>query len=302
MPPRRRNTTSSTPRPSNAIRWRSFPRPVPHAASGSASTIRTVGIGTKPNATGLINDWDFGPLNKRKPDSYFRQKSLPQVEELASHYKPALIWFDVPDLTRQRSEEFLTVIRRHVPGLHRQRPHRQRPGRLRHARAVHPGQRNAGTRLGNLHDHQRYLGLQVVRHQLQVDRNAASESDRHRQQGRQLSAQRRPDGRGPDPGSRSAAAQGNGRLAEGERRGDLRHVGGPVEEGAGVGAGDAKARQIVPARLRLADNGKTAVAGDRQGGQGLSSGSAWANAATDGRRRRRGNPMCRPSRSIRLPA
>ena len=69
----------------------------------------------EPNATGLLNDWDFGPLNKRDPDVYFRQKSLPQVEELVAQYKPALLWFDVPDLTRQRSQEFLNVIRRHVP-------------------------------------------------------------------------------------------------------------------------------------------------------------------------------------------
>jgi alpha-L-fucosidase len=69
----------------------------------------------EPNAPGFINDWDFGPLSKRNPDLYFRQKSLPQVEELVAAYKPALMWFDVPDLTPERSREFLNVIRRHVP-------------------------------------------------------------------------------------------------------------------------------------------------------------------------------------------
>jgi alpha-L-fucosidase len=69
----------------------------------------------EPNATGLVNDWDFGPIGKRNPDLYFKQKSLPQVEELASTYKPALFWFDVPDLTPARSREFLNVIRKHVP-------------------------------------------------------------------------------------------------------------------------------------------------------------------------------------------
>jgi alpha-L-fucosidase len=69
----------------------------------------------EPNAPGFINDWDFGPMSKRKPDVYFRGKSLPQVEELVSQYKPALMWFDVPDLTPERSREFLKVIRRHVP-------------------------------------------------------------------------------------------------------------------------------------------------------------------------------------------
>ena len=69
----------------------------------------------EPNAPGFINDWDFGPIGKRHPDVYFREKSLPQVEELVSQYKPALMWFDVPDLTRERSQQFLNVIRKHVP-------------------------------------------------------------------------------------------------------------------------------------------------------------------------------------------
>jgi alpha-L-fucosidase len=69
----------------------------------------------EPDAPGFINNWDFGPIEKRKPDVYFKQKSLPQVEELVSQYKPALLWFDVPDLAPQRSQEFLNVIRKHVP-------------------------------------------------------------------------------------------------------------------------------------------------------------------------------------------
>jgi alpha-L-fucosidase len=67
------------------------------------------------NATGFINDWDFGPREKRDPDEYFNNKALPQVEELAAAYKPAIFWFDVPDLTVEQSRAFLKVIRRHVP-------------------------------------------------------------------------------------------------------------------------------------------------------------------------------------------
>ena len=51
----------------------------------------------------------------RMPAGSYQGKQIPQVEELVAQYKPALLWFDVPDLTRQRSEEFLDVIRRHVP-------------------------------------------------------------------------------------------------------------------------------------------------------------------------------------------
>ncbi len=67
------------------------------------------------DAPGLINDWDFPPLGKRNLDRYFLGKSLPQVEELVTQYKPAILWFDVPDLSRERSQAFLDVIRRHLP-------------------------------------------------------------------------------------------------------------------------------------------------------------------------------------------
>ena len=37
------------------------------------------------------------------------------MEELTAQYQPAIIWFDVPNLTRRQSEEFLEAIRRHGP-------------------------------------------------------------------------------------------------------------------------------------------------------------------------------------------
>ena len=95
----------------------------------------------EPNATGFINDWDFGPLDKRDPDVYFQEKSLPQVEELVSQYKPALMWFDVPDLIAPAQPGLLGRDPPPRARLHRQRPRGQRPGRLRHARAVHTADR-----------------------------------------------------------------------------------------------------------------------------------------------------------------
>jgi alpha-L-fucosidase len=69
----------------------------------------------EPDATGLINDWDFPPKEKRVPDRYFHGKSLPQVEELMSQYHPAIMWFDVPDLDRAMSQNFLDIIHRYMP-------------------------------------------------------------------------------------------------------------------------------------------------------------------------------------------
>ena len=117
----------------------------------------------EPNAPGFINDWDFGPMSKRNPDVYFRGKSLPQVEELVSQYKPAL---DVVRRARLDARAQPGILEGDPPArarLRRQRPRRQRSGRLSHARAVHSRQRFPRPRLGDLHDDQRHLGLQIVR-------------------------------------------------------------------------------------------------------------------------------------------
>ena len=47
--------------------------------------------------------------------------------------------------------------------------------RLRHARAGDPRHRPARRRLGNLHDDERHLGLQVLRPELEVDRDARAQ-------------------------------------------------------------------------------------------------------------------------------
>ena len=44
----------------------------------------------------------------------------------------------------------------------------------------------------------------------------------------------------------------DGAVVEGQRRGDLRHVGQPVQERAALGPRDTEAGQTLPARLRLA--------------------------------------------------
>ena len=77
----------------------------------------------------------------------------------------------------------------------------------------------------------------------------------HRQQRRQLPAQRRPHLRGPHPGSLRRAAQGDRPMDEGQRRGHLRHhrqplqtpALGPLHQEAHPGRHDP-----LPARLQLA--------------------------------------------------
>ncbi len=63
---------------------------------------------------GAWNDWDFAK-QKKNPRRYLREKVLPQLTELLTHYGPVgMLWFDMP-LTLNR--ELSAVIRRHVKRL-----------------------------------------------------------------------------------------------------------------------------------------------------------------------------------------
>ncbi|MHC4124543.1 MAG: alpha-L-fucosidase, partial [Planctomycetota bacterium] len=69
-----------------------------------------------PHAMGLDNTWDFPNRKSKDPNLYYKEKALPQVEELITSYRPHILWFDVPtDITRSQSEMFLEVVRKHSP-------------------------------------------------------------------------------------------------------------------------------------------------------------------------------------------
>ena len=66
----------------------------------------------EPDALGLDNTWDFPDRAKKDINKYLASKSLPQVKELLTLYKPAILWFDVPnDLKPEHSRQFLDLIR-----------------------------------------------------------------------------------------------------------------------------------------------------------------------------------------------
>jgi alpha-L-fucosidase len=64
----------------------------------------------EPN--GANNDWDFPPNPQKDFNQYFRDKSMPQVKELLTHYGPiGLIWFDVPTLmTPEYSKQLAELV------------------------------------------------------------------------------------------------------------------------------------------------------------------------------------------------
>ena len=69
-----------------------------------------------------------------------------------------------------------------------------------------------------------------------------------------------------------------GQVVENQRRGNLRHVGQPVQEPAGVGPRDPEAGQTLPARLRLAQERLASGAAGEQAREGVLAGRAGAVA------------------------
>ncbi|WP_372772871.1 alpha-L-fucosidase [Mangrovibacterium sp.] len=62
------------------------------------------------------NVWDFPEEEKKDYSIYFNEKVKPQISELITQYKPAIIWFDTPELiTKEQSIELLALIHKLDP-------------------------------------------------------------------------------------------------------------------------------------------------------------------------------------------
>ena len=156
----------------------------------------------EPNGAG--NTWDFGPDEKKDFDRYLREKAEPQVRELLTGYGPvALVWFDTPRLmTPERAQRFTDLVRSLQPE-HADRRAARRGRRLRlDGRQRHP-LAGRGPGLGDPGHDQPHVGLQEGRPRLEVARGGHVQAGRHREQGRELPAQRRAHGGRDDPPGRA---------------------------------------------------------------------------------------------------
>ncbi len=105
--------------------------------------------------------WD--PAQKHGMDDYIDKVAVPQVKEILTGYGefPAVLWWDTPcDMNRDRASKLAALLAAQARPHHQQSPRRRLPRRHGNAGAAHPGHRLPRPRLGNLHDHERYLGLQ----------------------------------------------------------------------------------------------------------------------------------------------
>src|SRR4051812_15534014 len=91
-------------------------------------------------------------------------------------------------------------------------------GRLRDTGAADPRVGAPRRRLGELHDDERHVGLQVLRRELEVVREVDPQPDRHRVEGWDLPVERRPTAEGeiPPPSVERLAAMGRWLKVNGE--------------------------------------------------------------------------------------
>jgi hypothetical protein len=168
---------------------------------------------------GAGNTWDFGAdtdangKELKNYDAYLRGKAEPQVKELLTNYGPvALIWFDTP-----RNMQGPIDPARHAD----RRPARDRGGLSIHRRQCHPA-RAVHRSVGDAGDDQSHLGLPKRRHGLEAARRDHLQARGHRQQRRQLPAERRADRGRRHPAGQSGHPAHGRTVAEGQRRGGLR--------------------------------------------------------------------------------
>ncbi len=147
----------------------------------------------EPNGAG--NTWDFGPDDKKDFDVYLRGKAEPQVRELLTGYGPvALIWFDTPRMmTGDRAQRFTDLVRSLQPAT------------------LIDGRLGASGDYVSMGDNtipsvvtsdawetpatlNHTWGFRTGRQRLEVAGRGRLQARRYREQGRQLPAQRRPDG------------------------------------------------------------------------------------------------------------
>ena len=184
-----------------------------------------------PNGAG--NDWDFGPDDKKDFDRYLREKAEPQVRELLTEYGPvALVWFDTPRLmTPERAQRFTDLVRSLQP------------------KTLIDGRLGAAGDYVSTGDNviPSKVGAEAWETPATINHTWGYKKDDHDwkspgdvtfklvdivEQGRQLPAQRRADGRRGHPAAQPGHAADGRAVAEGERRGRLRRGADALRRGA----------------------------------------------------------------------
>jgi hypothetical protein len=263
----------------------------------------------EPNGAG--NTWDFGPDEKKDYDQYLRGKAEPQVRELLTNYGPvALIWFDTPRMmTGDRPQRFANIVRTLQPNT-------LIDGRLGSEgdyvstgdNVIPPNVQGEAWEVPATINHT--WGFRNDDTDWKGARPDRLQADRHRQQGRQLPAQRGADGGRRHPAGESGYLAHGGPLAGGQRRGGVRRVADALRRGAwraertrrerrtrrsarlpaDTMARDGQARKALLHVLRRAAGAVSAAGHEESGFEGVSARGQGAGRDEDGKRPHRAEP------------
>ena len=282
-------TTSSTPRPSVAIRSGSWP-------TRAGATGCKFGVyysqaldwhepdagGTEPwlhlNA-GIMtwgNTWDFPNYAEKRYERYFEKKVKPQLHELLTGYGPlGVIWFDTPfTISREQSEELYNLVRKLQPGC------------------------IMNSRLGNgLGDYQsagdnripvrgvfrdwetpatinRTWGYKSFDQEWKPAETLVRNLIDIASKGGNYLLNVGPTPEGEIPGAERRAAGASRSLAIDQRRGDLRDDRRPLRKTLGLGPGNPETGPPLPARVRLAARRQACGPAGQPAAQGLFAGQS----------------------------
>ena len=133
-----------------------------------------------------------GIAHKGDPDKYVDELVIPQLRELLSNYGDvSILWLDIPGGAIDSACQPHSQCHTSTAAQHRdkQSSRRRFPRRSGNAGTVHSLEGISRTRLGNLPNHQRYLGIYPLRSELEKPDNTCPRTDRHGEQGRQLPAE-----------------------------------------------------------------------------------------------------------------
>ena len=143
---------------------------------------------------GMGNNWDK-TIERVSFDQYVREKAVPEIKQLLTEYGPiAIFWWDTPrEMSKEAFDRLHSSTELQANIITNDRLGEDHPGDFKTFEAQNPESGSRRRELGGLHAHQRQLGLQEVRHELQVHSHSHPQPGGHCQQRGKLPAECQPD-------------------------------------------------------------------------------------------------------------
>ena len=239
----------------------------PAAKRGSVSDSTTPTTRTGPSRAAATARRRTPTGNPATFDDYFEKKCLPQVKEITSQYGPIeIVWFDTPGkMPKKYVEQLVEVVRKNQPNA-------LVSGRAGHGLGdyqtlgdMEVPHHNVEGHVGERRHHQRFLGLRLVRRELEDAQGDPASPDRLRGRGGTYMLNIGPRGDGSVPERAARSLRELGRVDPTLSAGGLRHRRLALAACLAVGRCHGQGQQALPVGLRLAGLRRALPAGTEDG-------------------------------------